>query len=411
MPSEGHLWSALRHRDFRLFWIGQSLSDIGDGIITVGIALYVIQLTGSATDVGFVLTAQALPLVLLAPVGGVWADRLPRDKLMIATNLARFALHGLLAALIFAGSPEVWTIAAIEAVFGCAEAFARPAGTALLPQTVPEPEIQEANAMMAVSSCVAEFAGPALATALVLGVGAGSAFAVDAGTFLFAAVLLQGVRLRTRGPELEAEASGSFWEEIRDGFAEVRSRAWVWATLVAFCVALFTGLATWEVLGPVVGRQQYGHLSVYGIVSAVFGAGTIAGALLAIRWRPRFPLRTGFLLCIAWPAAFLFYALGVTQWIVLPAAAFGGAGVALFEVWWLTALAQRIPPNRLSRVTSFDWMLSLGLLPLGYVLAGPLASAIGAQTVLVGGTAIALAVTALGLLPLQTRMLRQADAL
>ncbi len=401
----------LRHRDFRLFWIGQSLSDVGDGIITVGIALFVIQLTGSATDVGLVLAAQALPLVVLAPVGGVWADRLPRDRLMIATNLVRAALHGLLAILIFSGSPEVWVIVAIEAAFGSAEAFARPAGTALLPQTVPEAEIQEANALMSVSTCVAEFAGPALATALVLGVGAGAAFAVDAGTFAFAALLLLGVHLRARGPVLGAAEEASVWSEIRDGFGEVRSRAWVWATLAAFSIALFTGLATWEVLGPVVGRQQYGHLAVFGVVSAAFGAGTIVGSLLAIRWRPRYPMRTGFLFCIVWPAAFLLYALGVTQWVVLPTAAFGGGGVALFEVWWLTALAQRIPPSRLSRVTSFDWMLSLGLLPLGYLLAGPLASAIGAQTVLLGGAAIAVAVTALGLLPRETRMLEQAETL
>ncbi len=411
MGENGHLWRALRHRDFRLFWIGQSLSDVGDGIITVGIALYVIELTGSATDVGFVLTAQALPLVLLVPLGGVWADRLPRDRVMIATNVARFVLHGLLAVLIFAGSPAVWVIVVIEAAFGSAEAFARPAGTALLAQTVPEDEIQEANALMSVSTCVAEFAGPALATALVLGVGAGSAFAVDAGTFAIAALLLLGVHPRRRGraPEPETErADTSVWLEIREGFDEIRGRAWVWVTLTAFSIALFTGLAPWEVLGPVVARQQYGHLSFYGIIAAAFGAGTIVGSLAAIRWRPRFPMRLGFVLTIAWPASFFLYAAGVAAPIVLPAAALGGAGVALFEVWWLTALAQRIPPERLSRVTSYDWMLSLGLLPVGYLLAGPLADAVGAQTVLLAGSAIALIAVSLGLLPRETRTLEQA---
>ncbi len=398
----------LRHRDFRYLWLAQSASVIGDCIVIVALALFVIELTGSATDLGFVLGAASLPLVAFLLLGGVWADRLPRHRVMVVTDLVRFALHALLATLIFTHSVAIWQLIVIEALFGSAEAFFRPAANGLLPQTVPEQEIQQAQGLSALSNNIGEFAGPALATALVLGLGAGWAFALDAATFLFSAALLSRVRPRRReAAELAGAVAIGVWREIRDGYREVRSRSWVWATLAAFCAALFTGLAPWFVLGPVVAREQYGEIGVYGLVSAVLGVGTIVGSLLGIGWRPRFPMRAAMLAILLWPAAAVLYAAGVTLFIVTPAMLLGGAGIALFDVWWTTALAERIPPEKLSRVSSYDWMVSLALLPLGYVLAGPLAGALGAVEVLLGGSVLAVLALALGLLPRQTRMLRR----
>ncbi len=420
----------LRHRDFRYLWLAQSASVIGDCIVVVALALYVIELTGSATDLGLVLAAASLPLVAFLLLGGVWADRLPRHRVMVVTDLVRFSLHALLAALIFARVVEIWELIAIEALFGSAEAFFRPAANGLLPQTVPEAEIQQANGLSTLSNNIGEFAGPALATALVLGLGAGWAFALDAATFLLSAALLSRVRPRrrtlasdaretrrssaTHGPvrtsgDLAAERVGVV-SEIREGFREVRSRSWVWATLAAFCAALFTGLAPWFVLGPLVARQQYGAIGVYGLLSAVLGIGTIVGSLLAIGWRPRFPMRAAMLAILLWPIAAVLYAAGVTLLVVAPAMLVGGCGIAMFDVWWTTALAERIPPDKLSRVSSYDWMVSLALLPLGYVLSGPLAGALGAVDVLLVGSALAAIALALGLLPRETRMLRRLPA-
>ena len=382
---------------------------IGDRIVTVALALFVIDLTGSATDLGLVLAAHALPLVAFLLIGGVWADRLPRARLMIATDLARFTLHGLLAVLIITGEVRIWQVVAIEMLFGTAEAFFRPAASGLLPETVPESEIQEANALTTMFSNIAEFMGPALATALVLGVGAGAAFATDAATFLISAAFLAGVRPRRRGPKPAAARRGSVWREVREGFDELRSRAWVWATLSAFCIAVFVALAPWYVLGPSVAEEQYGDIAVYGLVAAALGAGTIGGSVIGIRWRPRYPMRLGVIFALLWPLATLVFAAGLSLFVVLPATVIAGTGIALFDVWWLTALAERIPPGRLSRVTSYDWMLSLGLLPLGYILAGPLAARFGAVEVLVGGSVLGLLALAMGLLPRQTRMLEQLD--
>jgi MFS family permease len=398
----------LRHRDFRYLWLAQSSSVIGDSIVVVALALFVIDLTGSASDLGLVLAAQSLPLVVFLLIGGVWADRLPRHLVMMSTDLVRFTLHGALAFLIFSGSVRIWYLVVIEALFGTAEAFFRPAATGLLPQTVPEAEIQQANALSTLSSNVGEFAGPALATALVLGLGAGWAFALDAGTFLLSAALLARVRPRRRktpGTVAEPSTRSTVRSEIREGFREVRSRSWVWGTLAAFCVALFCGLAPWFVLGPVVASEQYHHIGVYGLVAAALGIGTIAGSLLGVRWRPHYPMRSAMFAILLWPPAALMYAAGVTLLVVIPITVIAGSGIALFDVWWLTALAERIPADKLSRVSSYDWMVSLALLPLGYALAGPFANAFGAVEVLAGGSVLACIALALGLLPRESRML------
>ncbi|MGA2452622.1 MAG: MFS transporter [Solirubrobacteraceae bacterium] len=410
MTNLGEIRRVLRYRDFRMLWLAQSASVIGDNIVLVALALFVIERTGSATDLGLVLAAQALPLVTFLLIGGVWADRLPRHRVMIATDLVRFALHALLAVLIFAGQVPIWQLVVIEMLFRTAEAFFRPAANGLLPQTVPEADIQPATAVTTISNNVAEFAGPALATALVLGAGAGWAFALDAATFLVSAAFLSRVRPRARGA---APATGAreqrpgVWASIREGSREVRSRVWVWATLASFCVALFCGLSSWYVLGPVVAREQYGHIAVYGVVESAIGFGTVIGALAGVGWRPRYPLRLGMLATLLWPLAAILYAAGITLIVVVPASVLAGAGFALFDVWWLTALAERIPPQALSRVTSYDWMVSLGLLPLGYAVAGPLAAQLGAVNVLLGGSALGAVAFALGLLPHETRMLER----
>jgi MFS family permease len=194
---------------------------------------------------------------------------------------------------------------------------------------------------------------------------------------------------------------------MRLGFDEVRSRVWVWATLAAFCVALFCALSPLFVVGPIVAEQQYGDIAVFGYVFASFGVGTVGGALAALRWQPRYPMRQAMTFVLLWPVAIALYAAGTPLAGVVPAMAIAGAGVALFDIWWLTALAERIPPDKLSRVTSYDWTVSLGLVPLGYVLAGPAADALGATEVLLGGSIVAFVVLALALLPRETRMLER----
>ena len=388
----------LRQRNFLLLFLGQAASTIGDRIVYVALALYVTDI-GSPTDVGLVLAAATFPLVGFLLFGGVWADRLPRHKVMIATDLARFVLHAVLAALIFTGAVEIWHIVVIEALFGTAEAFFRPAYTGLVPQTVPEDRIQDAKAATGALETVAEFAGPALATALVLGLGAGWAFALDALTFLVSAAFLAGVRPRARGASVER---ATVLTELREGWSEVRSRAWVWVTLVVFALALLLCFAPWTALGPTVAEDRFGSTGIYGLLAAAIGAGTMIGALLGFRLRPRHPMRVGMIVVCAWPAVTIGFAAGLTLWLLVPLFVAAGVGLALFGVWWETALAERIPPSRLSRVSAYDWMMSLALLPVGYLLAGPLGEALGESALLAAGSLLATLALAAGVFVRET---------
>lgn len=396
-----------RHRDFRWLFFSQTLSTTGDRIVLVALALLVTERTGSTADLGLVLGAYTFAHVAFLLIGGMWADRLPRHRIIVATDLARAALHALLAALILADVVAIWHLVVIEALFGTAEAFFRPAFTGLVPQTVPEELIQEANALTTLTQTLAEFAGPAIATGLVLTVGTGAAFAVDAATFLVSALLLTTVRPRRRG----APPERTHWRrELREGFEEVRARRWVWVTIAVLSFQLVGAFAPYVVLGPTIAQDRYGDAALFGWLAASVGLGTACGSLLALRWRPDRPLVSGLLLVVPFCLTLPAFALGLPLPLVLGFAVVGGVGNALFGVWWLTALAQRIPPRALSRVTSYDHLGSLALLPLGYLLVGVAAQHAGAPTVMaVGGVAAGLAVL-LGLLPRQTRALRAGRA-
>ena len=396
------MFAVLRHRNFRLLWLGQSTSMLGDAMVIVTIGLFVTRLTGNPSDVGIVLTAYSAPLVVFVLFGGVIADRLPRQLVMISADVVRGVVHTVLAILIATGNVRIWHMVIIGLLFSTAEAFFRPAYTGLVPQTVPESEIQSAQALSGVSREIATFASPALATALVLGVGGAAAFGLDAATFAVSALLLLRVHARERGTPVQRS---SMWNELKEGGRAVAERSWVWATITAFSFSILVALAPFFVLGASVAKDVYGNEAVYGFANAAWGVGTVSGAIWGARWKPHRPLRAAMAAAVPWPATITLYALGWPLWVVYGSMVVGGVGIGLFAVWWETAIAQRIPPHLISRVSSFDWMGSLLLLPLGYLLSGPVAAAFGEVEVLVVGGLLGLAACACGLLPHSTRHL------
>jgi hypothetical protein len=185
----------------------------------------------------------------------------------------------------------------------------------------------------------------------------------------------------------------------------VRSRRWVWVTIVVFTGSVLCVYAQWYSLAPRIARDLYGSAGLVGVLESLTGVGAVLGAVIGLRWRPQRPLVMGMLLILFWPLNDLAFSLGAPLALVCVSSLALGFGWALMAIWWETALAQHIPPGALSRVSAWDWMGSLALLPLGYALAGPLSDAVGASTVLGVGSVIGMMLLLIGILPRETRSL------
>jgi len=243
----------LRRRDFRLLFLGQGVSVFGDRMVVVALAFAVIHLGGSESEVGLVLAAGWAPLVLTVLAGGVIADRTSRRAVMVTADLARILSQGTMAVLVITGAADVWMLAALAGVTGAATGLFNPASTGLLPEVVPDEELQPANALRSAAQSGSEILGPALAGVLVATVGAGSAIAVDAATFAISAVCLALLR----PPAREQAARGSFLADLREGWVAFRSRRWVW-TVVACTAVVNMAWGAWSALGPTVAERDLG---------------------------------------------------------------------------------------------------------------------------------------------------------
>ena len=366
--------AVLRHRGFALLFAGQAVSLLGDRIVMVAMPFAVLSVRGAGVrGVGIVLGATTLAVALFVLVGGVVGDRLPRRTTMLASDVVRMVAQGASAVLLLSDHASVPRLAVCGAVYGAAEAFFRPAALAVVPQLVSPEELQSANALLSLSASVSLVVGPAVAGVLVAVLGPGTALAVDALTFAVSALTLLFLHV----PPLPVTVGGAFLIELAGGWREVSSRSWVWATLLAFSAYHALVLPALFVLGPLYAEQHRGGAGAWGIISAGFGVGAVAGSVAALHWRPSRPgLVIGGSLAVASAQALI----GVAPLPTLVVAfleAGTGVFVSLCFTLWETALGERVPAGAQSRVSSFDYLASLVLMPLGYVLIGPVAHAAG----------------------------------
>jgi len=367
----------LKLRDYRNVFIAQSVSVFGDGITPVALTFAVLDLTGSGTDLGLVLAAQSLPLASLALVGGVWADRLPRAALMVSSDLIRAAVQAMAALLLLTGTAHIWQLAVLAALHGSAEAFFRPAAGAIIPQIVPTPRLQQANALMGMSDNFGWMVGPAVAGTLVAVIGPGGAIAVDSATFLVSAAFLATLRVPAIA---KAEAVRGFVAELRAGWQEVRSRTWLWVMLLRACLVLCIVIAPFQVLGPLGLREEGYTAAAWGWLQAVFSAGMIVGGAIALRYRPRRPMVVVCLTGTTAAAAPIALAVFGNPWPLGLVYGLRGIAVGILVAVWVTTVQTHIAKESLGRVTAWDWMSSLALWPAGLAVAGPLAQAFGVTT-------------------------------
>jgi hypothetical protein len=388
---------ALRHGPFRVLFARMVISSVGDAVVPVALAFAVLDLTGSATDLGIVLAAQTVPLMAFVLLGGVWADRLVRQYVVLGADIVRAAAQGASAALLVTGHARIWQLAVLQALYGIARGFAGPALLPLVSQAVEPADLQSANALFELSRNAAAVLGPALAGALVAGVGAGWALAIDAASFAVSVVLLAMLQL---APVI-APARTTLLAELRAGWNAFFSRPWLWITVAWFTVFIGFVYAPYMVLGPQVARTALGGVGAWAAISTGSGAGAVAGGLLGMRWRPRHSLRAAFLIfLISGPALYVLLGAHAPVPVLVVLAVADGAAGTLFNLFWYTALQRAVPQQELARVSSWDYLGSLLLLPVGQVMAGPVSKAIGlSNTLYVTGGLFAVLVLAVLAVP------------
>jgi MFS family permease len=378
MPAGGRL-RVLREPSYRRLFLGRTASLIGDGITPIALAFAILDLTGSATDLGIVLALHGVVLIALVLVGGVIADRISPRRAMLGADFTRTISMGLIAVLLLTDAAEIWQLALLYAVDGGATAFFNPASNALVPQIVPPSRLQEANALLTFSRWMGKVAGPALAGVLLALGSPGSALAIDAATFAVSAACLWGVRAPGVRP---AGESNDFLAELRHGWREFSSRSWLVAVVFSAGTTNAIFFPAFQVLGPTVARDSLGGSSSWALIAALWGIGGLLGGLVALRIRPRRPLLVseGFIILFALPIALL--AIPSTTAVIALGALIAGSTVSLAEILYETTIAQHVPQEALSRVTAYDWFGSLALEPIGLALVGPLAAGVGVSTTL-----------------------------
>lgn len=379
----------LRERDYALLTAGSSISLLGDGFFFVALAWQVYEISNVPTALSLVGLAWTLPLVLFVLIGGVFSDRYDRRWLMIGADLVRAVAIGLLGLFSVSGALELWHVVALIAFVGLGDAFFNPASTAIVPDLLPDEQLPQANALQGLLRPLAvRLIGPALGGLVVAGVGSGTAFLIDAASFLASAAAVVAISTRPRH-EVAGHGVRQTMHEVREGFAYVRATPWIWATLVSAMLSLLAWIGPQQVLLPFLVKNRLGLGP--DALGGIFAAGGVGAILMAITigqlGQPRLRVTAMF---ASWSIGVLLiagYGLMTALWQALVLSAIGAALFELGQMIWITLLQQLVPRELLGRVSSLDWLVSVGLVPISFALTGPVAGAIGAEwTMVAAGT-------------------------
>jgi MFS family permease len=388
----------LNERDFRRYFAGQVTSQVGTGMLPVALSFAVLRQGGSVADVGYVIGAETLPLVLLLLVAGVLADRTSRRLVMMGADVARAAAQAALAAWILLGHPPLWGFIGLECVVGAGNAIFTPAMTGLIPEVASAEHLQQANVLNGSARWTGFLIGPAVAGVLVAVSGPGWAVAVDAASYVVSAACLSTLRgVRSSGAETGGEP---FVTQLRQGWSAFRSRTWLWSVVAQFSLFGLVVFPAFYVLGAVVAARSLGGAAAWGAILATFGAGAVVGGLSMLWLRPSRPLLAGELAMLTWVLVLGALALRAPTVVVALCALVAGTSFGIFGPLWDTTMQRELPPEVLSRASAYDWFGSFVFLPLGYALEGVFAHLLGVSGALwLGASWLALSTVAVLCLP------------
>ena len=386
-PTKLKILGPLRNRDFAYLWSGMTISLIGDGIFFVAIPFQVYSLSNLPSALSLVGLAWTLPTVVFLLLGGVISDRFERRRVLLVSDGIRGVAIGILGVLSVAGSLELWEVVALVAAYGAGDALFYPAFGAIVPEIVPRNQLVEANSLdQFVRPAAGRFLGPAVGGLIVAAMGPGEAFILDAVTFGFSALMLM---LMSRRPDARPAPTleRSALEEIKEGLRFVRERTWLWGTLIATAIGLLAFFGPWQVLVPLVVKNELGGgAQDYGFIVASGGVGAIvASIVMGQSGLPRRHITFLYLAFAMGSFAIAGYALVTTTWQAMTVAFVMGAALTTGLVIWGTMLHTLVPGDLLGRVSSVDWMVSTAFIPVSFALTGPIAqSGLGADGTLLG---------------------------
>jgi MFS family permease len=394
--------SVLANRDFRLLFVGRCVSLLGDGAFLVAMAWEAYTLSNAPTALSLLGIAMTVPLISLLLFGGVVSDRHGRRKVMLSADLVRAGLLALLAALAASGTLRLWQMMVIVAVYGGAQAFFDPASDAILPELVPDAQLAEANALEQVVRPLAlRLAGPAIGGVLVGVLGLGAAFMADAATFLVSAATLWAMSARaSSSPFLAGAQLERATVQAREGWTYVREHVWLWGTFASAGIAYLLFMGPAEVLLPFMVKHVLRGSGVQlGLVLGAGGLGSVAAALAMTR--SGLPSRSMTFIYVVWTLGTLAiagYGLASAIWeLMLASVAFNLLETA-GTIVWATMKQRHVPGQMLGRVSSLDWLISIGLLPVSFALTAPLSAAFGVRATLIGAGVAGAAATLGGLM-------------
>jgi len=388
-----NLTRPLRNRDFRLLWSGMTISLLGDGIFLIAMAWQAYELWNAPAALAILGIGMTIPTIGFLLPAGVLSDRLDRRSLVLGSDIGRAVVVAALAALALAGALTFWQLVVLAALYGIGAAFFTPAFEALIPDTVPASDLAAANALdQFVRPITLRLVGPALGGVLVAGVGTGVAFAIDAGTFVVSASAVAFMRPPAHA---RSEHVDSALGAVTEGLRFVRSRVWLWGTLASAAIAYLAFMGPAEVLLPYVVKNELGGSArELGLVFAAGGIGAVGAALfMGQRGHPRRDVTVMYAMWTVATLAVAGYGLATASWQLMLACLAFNALETGGTIVWATIKQRHVPASLLGRVSSLDWLISIGLLPVSFALTAPAAAMFGVQATLVGAAAIGGAVT------------------
>jgi MFS family permease len=401
-------YPVLAIRDFRILLVDRLLAPFSNGFSMVGVSFAVLNLTGSTADLSYVLAAQVAPMLVFTLISGVFADRLRPQWVIIAGNVAVIAGEGAFGLLVLTGHPALWTMIGLEALNGIGAAMFYPASQALLPQIVPDALLQEGSSISRLAMNTGQMTGAASAGLVVAVLGPGWALTLCAIGMTGTIPLLLSLK-GGRNLQVAAAKTAGMITELREGWTEFRSHTWLWATVIQYCLVMMAFNGAFLVLGPVVARTHLGGPAAWGAITAADALGLVAGGLVSLRYTPRKPM----LFVVGSGAAVALTPVALALVLPLPVicvCAFAlGTLIEVMMVQWTVQMATRIPSDKLARVSSYDALGSMAAMPLGALLAGPLAAAIGVSTTQFAAAAVIVVASALTLIPREIWTIRADD--